>query len=80
MVKNLSASQKYVKMDYFLTFTCNQSQHFGVCAVKNWVDSGDWKSYVYNWNDNLTKLEKDELRTAMIQSYSGLTLRNWMET
>lgn len=29
MVKNLSASQKHHKMDFFLTFTCNQSKHFG---------------------------------------------------
>ena len=27
-VRNLCASQKYHKMDFFLTFTCNQSEHF----------------------------------------------------
>ena len=30
MVRNLCASQKYHKMDLFLTFTCNQKKHFGL--------------------------------------------------
>ena len=29
MVKNLCASMRYHKMSFFLTFTCNQAQHFG---------------------------------------------------
>ena len=43
-LSNLCASQKYHKMDFFLTFTCNQSDHFGVSKVKNWLDSRDWEN------------------------------------
>ena len=42
-VKNLCASQKWHKMDLFLTFTCNQSEHFGVKNVKNWIDGYLWE-------------------------------------
>ena len=42
-VRNLCASQKYHKMDFFLTFTCNQSDHFGVSKIKNCLDSCDWE-------------------------------------
>lgn len=34
MVKNFCASQKYHKIDFFLTFICNQSIHFGVKEIK----------------------------------------------
>ena len=33
MVKNLCASMRYHKMTFFLTFTCNQAEHFGVAPV-----------------------------------------------
>ena len=33
-VRNLCSSQKYHNMDFFLTFTCNQSAHFGISTIK----------------------------------------------
>ena len=79
MVNNLCASQKYHKMDYFLTFTCNQAKHFGVSNIKNWVDGGIWSTH-YKDFDHLPDFEKKEIHEAVIQSSAPLTLRNWLES
>ena len=44
-VSNLCASQKYHKMDYFLIFTCNQNEHFGMSKIKRWLYDGEWMKY-----------------------------------
>ena len=36
MVKNLSASQKYIKYTWFLTFTANHSAHPGLNFLHHW--------------------------------------------
>ena len=38
MVKNICSSQKNHKMDYFLTFTCNQKEHFGIKKIRECLD------------------------------------------
>ena len=65
-------------MDFFLTFTCNQSDHFGVSKVKNCPDSRDWEKYISGFDD-LSDIEIKELRNGMEQSAGGLILRVWME-
>ena len=45
MVKNLCSSQKYHKMDLFLTFTCNQKEHFGIKHIREWIDSQEWQNH-----------------------------------
>ena len=77
-VKNLCASQYYHKMDFFLTFTCNQKKHFGVKNVKEWIDSGAWKQYFKGFSD-LTEFEVKEIEEAVIQSAPTLLLHNWQE-
>ena len=42
MVRNLCASQRYYAMDLFLTFTCNQAEHFGISVIKKWIDGNEW--------------------------------------
>lgn len=61
MVKNLTAAQKYHLMDYFVTFTCNQSKHFGTKPIKNWLDWGGWKRHVKDY-DRMTSEEQDEIK------------------
>ena len=34
IVRKLCASQKYHEFDYFLTFTANMSEHFGLSSIK----------------------------------------------
>lgn len=79
IVRNLCASMSYLPKDYFLTFTCNQKQHFGVSKIKNWLDEEEWKKN-YNNFESLTWWQKKEIEEAILQSSSSLFLRNWQET
>ena len=79
MVKNLSASQKHHKMDFFLTFTCNQKSHFGLAPIKNWIDSDKWEEHYPNFV-NLTDDERNQIRISINQSAGPIILRNWLET
>lgn len=77
-VRNLCASQKYHQMDFFLTFTCNQSENFGISRIKQWIDSGKWRN-LYPEYSMLSHDEKLEISRGQDQSASGLILRNLME-
>ena len=77
-VRNLCASQKYHKMDFFLTFTCNQSEHFGMSHIKRWIDGTLWESN-YPGLESFSLQDKAEISKGLKQSASGLLLRNWME-
>ena len=79
MVRNLCSSSEKHPMDLFLTFTCNQKEHFGVKCIRNWIDSGDWKQH-YNEYRFLSDSEQDEVNKAIHRSSASLILRNWMET
>ena len=61
MVRNLCYSQKYVKWSHFLTFTCNQRDHFGTSNIKKWIDNDEWKS---NY-PNFYQLELDEQKEIL---------------
>ena len=77
-VWNLCASQKYHKMDFFLTFTCNQREHFGMKYIKRWIDGNLWEQNLHEFV-NCTDEEKDEVRKGLKQSAAGLLHRNWVE-
>ena len=79
IVKNLCSSQAYHSFDYFITYTVNQKQHFGVKMIKIWVDSAEWEQHYPDFHI-LPKHEQKEIREAMIQASAGLLLRNWQET
>ncbi|MGB0404839.1 MAG: hypothetical protein ACPGDB_01450, partial [Fusobacterium sp.] len=83
IVKNLCASQKYLPMHFFLTFTVNQMEHFGIKNIKSWIDSD------YKWinrfahklrNKEFSEQEKIKLKKSMNQAAAPILLRNWMET
>ena len=78
IVRDLSASQEYDPMTFFLTFTCNQSKHFGVQKIKNWIDSGLWKNHFPKWN-SLRRCKQEEIELAVTQSAAGLLLRLWIQ-
>ena len=78
MVRNLCCSGKYHKWTHFLTFTCNQKNHFGTAPIKNWLDN---HSYIHHF-PNYFKLEpsqQEEIRRAVLQSSVGLMMRVWEE-
>ena len=79
IVKNLCASQKYLPMNFFITFTVNQMEHFGVKKIKQWVDSTLWEKH-YNNYTSLSFDERMEVRKSLEQAAAPILLRNWMET
>lgn len=78
MVRKLCAAMFYHAMDYFLTFTCNQRNHFGTKPIKEYLDSGEWKKAIPFYED-LDLNEKEEFASSVEQSASGLLLRVWEE-
>jgi predicted GIY-YIG superfamily endonuclease len=78
MVKNLCTSQKYVKWDYFLTFTANQSCHFGLKPIRKWIENKGWASIYPGYND-LNETYQREIDDAVNQASAGLMLRVWEE-
>ena len=79
MVRCLCASQVYHQMHYFLTFTCNQSKHFGTKMIKNWTDGIEWQD---NFKDfyKYEVEEQNEVHRQLKEASGPLMLRNWMET
>ena len=81
MVKNLSASQKYHKMTHFYTTTVNQREHFGVCCIKNWIDSiHPILIHKFEGYTEKTDAERKEIQTSIMQASANLFLQNYMET
>ena len=78
IVKGLCASQKYHKMDFFLTFTCNMKKHYGMKMIMKWINSDEWNKS-FNGFDKLDQFECDEIKKGLMQSASGILLRNWQE-
>ena len=77
-VKGLCASNYYIAMDFFDTYTCNQLRHFGVKNIKQWINSNEWKE-CYEGFDLLDSSSKAEVKEAITQASSTLLLRNWQE-
>eukprot|EP00957_Ditylum_brightwellii_P195637 14906883-Ditylum_brightwellii.AAC.1 len=61
-------------MDMFVTLSCNQKKHFGITAVKTWIDRSEWQSNFPGWN-SLTRFEKEEVSTALKYIKSSLFKR-----
>ena len=78
MVRNLCFSQKYHQWDYFLTFTCNQKNHFGTSPIKNWIDNKGWTSHYPDYSI-LEEDEKEEISDAILRTASNLLLQIWEE-
>ena len=66
MVKNLCSSQKCHPMSFFLTFTCNESKHFGISPIKNYIDSKEWEKNYPNFNE-LFESEKKKQEKQLIK-------------
>ena len=77
MVLNLSASQKYVKYTWFLTFTANQRDHPGLLHLHEWKNSTEWTKNILNYN-SLSIFEKKELQKVMEQEYGVHLYSNWI--
>ena len=77
-VKGLCASNYYIPMDFFDTYTCNQLHHFGVKGIKYWIESNHWEKIFENFYQ-LDSTSQAEIREAVTKAASTLLLRNWQE-
>ena len=78
MVKNLCTSQKYISWSYFLTFTANQSRHFGLRRIRKWIEKKGWKD-TYPKYKLMSEFDQTEIDNSINQAASGLMLRIWEE-
>ena len=78
MVRNLSAAQKYMENDFFVTYTCNQKEYFGTKPIKEYIDYNEWQDHYYCFKD-LTPSEVEEIHSAVMQVSAYLLLRTWQE-
>ena len=77
-VRNLCASAKYIEMDLFLTFTCNQKEHFGLSFLRDWIDSEEWTNNM-SYYESLHMIAQEEVKEAFQAAACGLLARNWMK-
>lgn len=68
--------------DYFFTFTqaSNQKKHFGMSAIKKWVDSKAWILFFPDYQ-LISIIDRTEIKEAVCQASGVLlqVLRNWQE-
>ena len=76
MVRNLSASQQYIKYTWFLTFTANQSEHPGLEHLHLWKNSMKWLKNLKNW-DHLSYEEISEYKKSMEEAYGVHIYISW---
>ena len=56
----MTCAQKYMKNDFFSTYTCNQKENFRTKQIKDWIDSNGWQDRYSNLKD-LTPREVEEI-------------------
>jgi hypothetical protein len=87
IVNKLAAAMRSEQATYFYTHTCNQSEHFGVCTIKNWIDSTEL-AHILCQKLNVDETETDfyskkkiqgELIMCIARSAAVTMLRHWME-
>ena len=85
IVNKLAAAVAEEQATYFYTHTCNQQEHFGMRAIKKWIDSTDLEDIINNKISKLAHVtqnilrHQEELKMSIIQSAAVPLLRNWME-
>ena len=62
----------------FLTFTCNQHDHFGLSNVRRWINNYEFGLFKKIYG-HLAEHELTELKKSLEQASSEIFLRKWME-
>ena len=87
VVHELCAAQRENRFTLFLTNTCNQSEHFGVKHIKEWIDeveSGlqaykDWYAKMFPGTRSLNDDDDEDIMKSLREQGRVLLLRNWLE-
>ncbi len=75
---NLAAAAVKLGMDLFLTYTCNQSTHPGICHLHKWKESKGWTAAIDGY-DTLPLSQKEDYNISMEMAYSNILTRCWLE-
>lgn len=75
---NLAAASDVLNFDLFVTYTCNQSSHPGICHLHKWKESKKWTKQVKDYNQ-FSSFQKDDIDKSMEMAYSNLLTRSWLE-
>ena len=75
---NLAAASDKLGFDAFLTYTCNQSDHPGICHLHQWKESKLWTNHVDGYAE-LPRCQKDDVDQSMEMAYSHILTRSWLE-
>ncbi len=78
MVRGLSASQKYIRWGWFITFTQNQSETPGLNFIHHWKRLGLWKRHFPGYYE-LSPLDQQEIDRGVEEASGFLIFRNWVE-
>ena len=87
VVHELCAAQRESKFTLFVTLTCNQSRHFGVKHIKQWIDAEEMglacydKWYTRNFPGcrTLDVYDRQDILKSLREHGRILLLRNWMQ-
>ena len=75
---NLAAAAVKLNFDIFLTYTCNQSSHPGICHLHKWKESKEWSRHVKGY-ECFSSFQKDDVDKSMEMAYSNVLTRSWLE-
>ena len=86
---NLAAVSVEHGLDLFLTYTCNQAKHPGICHLYQWKESKVWaNNFVFQYTDtkeneigynHLPPTMKNDLNKSMEMAYTHVLTRCWLE-
>ena len=77
-VNKLAAAVAQKQVTYFFTHTPNDSDHFGLVPIRDWICSEE--ALIANGGNPYDPVQSEEVSLALRQAAGGVFLRNWMET
>lgn len=75
---NLAAASVRHQLHLFLTYTCNQAEHPGICHLHKWKESREWTKTLLDYQD-LPHRHKEDIHWSMEMAYSHVLTRCWLE-
>ena len=75
----LAASSVRHSMDLFVTYTCNQSTHPGICHLYKFKESNEWLKNFPLYNKIRSSDEISDVKNSFEMAYTHVLSRCWME-
>ena len=75
---DLASTQKWLKFDLFMTWTCNQSEHPGIKHLHSFKESMEWTQYIPDY-EGLRSWNKNHVKRSYEAAYGSILSHCWME-